>query len=61
MVVGLQTPVEDSEAAALAASFYGALAAGDAVDCAIQTARRGLYLHGSQGGRVGLSQFAHLG
>ena len=49
MVVGLQTPVDDSEAKALAGEFYAALASGDTVDCAIQKARRALFLHGGRG------------
>lgn len=48
-VVGLQTPVYDSEAPALAQAFYAALARGDGIDCAIQEARRRLFLLGTGG------------
>lgn len=43
-VVSFQNPVEDQQALALAASFYDALGRGDSVDCALQTARRDLFL-----------------
>ncbi len=48
-VVGLQAPVTDSETPPLAEAFYAALARGDGVDCAIQEARRRLFLLGSDG------------
>jgi hypothetical protein len=44
MVVGLQTPISDEEAIALATEFYSRLASGDGVDCAVQWARRALYI-----------------
>lgn len=49
MVVGLQTPVEDADAVNLAAAFYGALADGDTVDCALQAARDDLFMRNKSG------------
>ncbi|MCP4661600.1 MAG: CHAT domain-containing protein [bacterium] len=49
MVVGLQTPVGDTEARYLAETFYAALARGDAVDCALQEAREKLFVRGTGG------------
>ncbi|MSP59415.1 MAG: CHAT domain-containing protein [Myxococcales bacterium] len=57
MVIGLQTALDDSEAQSLAAAFYQGVANGDSVDCAIQRARRDLYLDG--GGSVSWA-FVHL-
>lgn len=46
MVIGVQAPLLDTEAQALAAVFYKAVAGGSSVDCAAQTARERLYLSG---------------
>lgn len=49
MVVGLQTPVEDGEAVALAKTFYAALRDGASVDCAVQEAREKLFFLANSG------------
>ncbi|MGE0822247.1 MAG: CHAT domain-containing protein [Candidatus Binatia bacterium] len=49
IVVGLQTPVSDTDAVELSQLFYAALARGDTVDCALQEAREKLFLLGSGG------------
>jgi len=46
VVVGVLTPIRDADAVRLARRFYRGVSRGDGVDCALQAARRDLFLAG---------------